>query len=352
MLVLFKDNYECVIKNTATLRVGDMLCELLNFNMFDLEFLELELNQLLKSIDLSSTENKELCEDTVSTCSAFLDSKIKQIEPFKIKLAKLPFYKYTKDVDNVFNLLYEFIDAIRNQLNHCNPDIYFIDAQISYDINLYKEAFAQILAIIGTAYKCKIFFTQVTNDCLLYDSVKEKPIKRLQKYGLDKFNEEASMAIKYTRAIELSPLSLLYEISGDDDNPVLLECFDFTTLPQFIYHEFMKMISLNLHVRKCKNCNKYFVIYGERILEYCSNIPEGETKPCSIVGPARLYEKKVKNDPILEIYTRAYKKYVARKRSGSITPEEFKSWTVKAKELREKAYSENTSPEIFAEWMQ
>lgn len=354
MLVLFKDNYECVIKDIASLRVGDMLCELLNFDMFDLKVLEIELIPILKSIDLLSNENKESCEDAVSNCLAFLDSKRKELEPFKSKLSKLPFYKYTNDVDSAFNLLFDFMDGIHSQLKHSNLEICFLDAGISYDSNLYKTAYEKIVLILGTAHTCRNFFAKVTNECLLFDSdsSNEKPIKRLKKYGLDKFNEEAGMTIKYTRATELPPLSLLYEISGDDDNPVLLECFDFTTLPQFIYHEFMKMISLNLYVRKCKNCNKYFVIYGERILEYCSNIPTGETKPCSIVGPARLYEKRVKNDPILEIYTRAYKKYVARKRSGTITPEEFKSWTVKARELREKAYSENTSPEEFTEWMQ
>jgi hypothetical protein len=60
----------------------------------------------------------------------------------------------------------------------------------------------------------------------------------------------------------------------------------------------MKPVGLNLHIRNCKYNGTCFGVYGERILEYCSDVPAGETKPCSVIGPARLFEEKVKHEPI------------------------------------------------------
>lgn len=354
MLVLFKENYECVIKDTAAIRLGDTLCELLNSDIVYLQLLEKRVVSILKRIDLTSEENKEIYNGRVSGYTDLLTEQMKLIESCKSEMQILPYYKYSKDVEKAFNILSAFVVDILSQLKHRSPDMDILDAQLSYDAKMFEKAFKTITLLISTTYKCSIFFRSMVDKCLLYDpsNSNEKPIQRLMKYGLDKFNSEANKAIKYAGTTEASSLSLFYEIVEDNGNLSLLQCFEFVTLPQFVYHEFMKMVSLNLSVQKCKNCGEYFVIFGERILEYCGNIPKGQSKPCSVIGPAKLYGQKVKNDPILEIYTRAYKKYVARKRSGIISADEFKSWTVKARELRDRAYKENTSTEVFTEWMQ
>jgi hypothetical protein len=353
MLVLFKENYECVIKDTATIKVGDMLCDLLNLDLTRLMKSGKELLSLLRSIDIVSADNEELFNSTVSSYLELLKAKLKLIEPYKTEIKKLPFYMYTKDVDNAFDLLDDFAGGLCSQLMHRPPQSFILDAAISYDMNVYKKAVQEILLPIQTSLKCNQFYRSMMDACLLYDpsNADDKPILRLKEYGLEKFNEQAGKAVK--PALAPSPaLSVTYEIVEDNGSLSLLQSFDFATLPQFIYQEFMKMVSLNLYVRHCKNCGKYFVIYGERMLEYCGNIPEGETKSCSIIGPARLYGQRVKNDPILEIYTRAYKKYVARRRSGTISPDEFKAWTVKARKLRDKAHKENTPLKEFMVWMQ
>ncbi len=298
MLVFFKENYDCVIKDKATIRLGDTLCDLLNTNIESLQALE------KRAIDLLSEGN----EETYTT----------QMKLIITEMQKLPYNKYSND-----------FDVLSGSQAHN------------------KKPLEKITSFISTTYKCSIFFRTIVDKCLLYD-LNAKPIKRLMQYGLNKFNMEADKAIKYSGTAEAPSLSLFYEIVEDK----LLQCFSFVTLPQFAYHEFMKMISLNLTIQKCKNCKDYFVIFGERIIEYCSNIPKGQSRPCSVIGPATLYGQKVKNDPILKIYTRAYKKYVARKRSGIISADEFKEWTVKARALRDKAYAEKTPPEVFAEWLQ
>ena len=100
---------------------------------------------------------------------------------------------------------------------------------------------------------------------------------------------------------------------------------------------------------KCKHCGSYFVPPNNRPIEYCDSIAPGQTKPCFAIGPMSTYTDKVKADPILEIYTRAYKRYIARRRKGAISPEDFDKWAAFAKAERARAYEENVSPEDFAE---
>lgn len=351
MLVLFKDNYECVIKGIATLRIGDMLCELLNLNMNELKKLGNDLLTLLHSVDPTKDE---IFESNVQNYISVIKKKSALINYYRTQMENLPFYKYTNDVNVAFELFDAFIDDMRAQLKHRSPDAIIADASISFGIKSYKEAITNIIKLIEVIFQTYKQFLSIVDLCLLYDTapVGDKPIKKLKQYGLEKFNKQVIPAIKNTQTTALSSLSLMYELIGDEENLSLVQCFDFGTLPQYIYHEFMQMVSLNLYVRRCKNCGKYFVIYGDRILEYCNNVPKGETKSCTVIGPARQYAQRVRTDPILEIYTRAYKKYVARKRAGNISPDAFKAWTVKARALRDKAYAEKTPPEVFAEWLQ
>ena len=90
-----------------------------------------------------------------------------------------------------------------------------------------------------------------------------------------------------------------------------------------------------------------FVVFSGHTLEYCDNIPEGETKPCSVIGSARQYNKKLKSDPILEVYTRSYKTHYSRIRAGHMTADLFKSWSKEAKTMHQKAYNGDISLDEF-----
>ena len=350
MLVLFKENYDCVIIGIANIRLGDMLCELLNYDINVLFQLEKNLVQALNSIDPSLDIN---AEGTVGDYLSVIKKTTVLVNSIKKQMKSFPFYRYNKDVETAFVLFDSFAYEMSSQLKGTSKDCIVLDAEIPFDLELFKDTITETTKLIKIFYNTIKKFQPIVDSCLLYDiePLGLNPLQRLKQFGLDKFNSQIASSIKNTRTTPTSSLSLMYEFVGDDDQLSLLQCFDFGTLPQYIYHETMKMISANLYIRECKNCGKYFVIYGERILEYCNNVPSGETKPCSVIGPLRRYGQKVKTDPILEIYTRAYKKYVARKRSGTITSAEFKDWTVKSRKLRDKAYKENISPEEFTTWM-
>ena len=113
----------------------------------------------------------------------------------------------------------------------------------------------------------------------------------------------------------------------------------------------MNMIMQGHSIRKCKNCGKYFVQYGDRVVEYCDEIPEGETKPCNVIGSSRQFTASLKDDPIKQTYTRVYKKYVARRRLKTVTEGQFTTWSAEAKKLRKHAYETGMHEETFREML-
>ena len=132
-----------------------------------------------------------------------------------------------------------------------------------------------------------------------------------------------------------------------DGSAKIAPVVNINNIAQLMYHEFMNMIMRGHSLRRCKNCGKYFVQYGDRIVEYCEEIPEGETKPCSVIGSSRQFTASLKDDLIKQTYTRVYKKYVARRRAQAITDAQFAAWSAEAKKLRTQAYKTGMHEEAF-----
>ena len=89
--------------------------------------------------------------------------------------------------------------------------------------------------------------------------------------------------------------------------------------------------------------------YGDRVVDYCDEIPEGETKSCKMIGSSRQFTASLKDDPIKQTYTRVYKKYVARRRLRTVSESQFAEWSVEARKLRSAAYETNMAAELFRE---
>lgn len=87
-------------------------------------------------------------------------------------------------------------------------------------------------------------------------------------------------------------------------------------------------------VRHCECCGKLFVTYGREAV-YCGRTVFPDGKTCAQKGAMEKYQKKVKNNAALTIYTRQYKKMYARIRYGYMTREEFMAWKEEAGRLLE-----------------
>ena len=67
----------------------------------------------------------------------------------------------------------------------------------------------------------------------------------------------------------------------------------------------------------------------------------GETeRTCREIGAISNFREKVKNSEIWQLHQRAYKKYFARTRKGTMSRAEFEIWSREAEQLRDRALEE------------
>ena len=73
-----------------------------------------------------------------------------------------------------------------------------------------------------------------------------------------------------------------------------------TTVPQIvkthsiaavILNKFMKLTCQIIGMRKCKRCDKYFIMKGNYDTNYCDRIAEGETRNCQELAAQENYKK-------------------------------------------------------------
>lgn len=130
-------------------------------------------------------------------------------------------------------------------------------------------------------------------------------------YLIDPLSEEMISFIK-TKSIE----------------PIYL--FHMDSIYDFLLFEFTKMIELNIQIKVCKNCGKYFVLKGDYATDYCDRVPDGGISTCKKIAAIRARKNKVKNNPILKEYEKAYKRMYARLSNHKISNEEFRVWSDEA----------------------
>jgi hypothetical protein len=109
-------------------------------------------------------------------------------------------------------------------------------------------------------------------------------------------------------------------------------------LGDFMYYEFFKAFSVGNTIKRCKHCGKFFLNATNYEVEYCDNVyDEISGKTCRVLGAEKSHQEKVKNNPVLLVYQRAYKAHYARVLKKKMTKNEFSEWGEWAIEMREKA---------------
>lgn len=114
-------------------------------------------------------------------------------------------------------------------------------------------------------------------------------------------------------------------------------------IEQYLLKELFALIKLDIRVKKCKNCGKYFIIKGDYATDYCDRIPDGEKFTCKKIAAMRARKKKVQNNPILKEYEKAYKRMYARLSNHKLSNEDFRLWVEDASRKRDSAAAEYSS---------
>jgi len=118
-----------------------------------------------------------------------------------------------------------------------------------------------------------------------------------------------------------------------------------------LYIEFISMIQANLPINTCKFCKRYFTPLKRRDAKYCENVDNELGKPCNKVAPRVLYNQKKAEDPITQVYTRAYHRMMSRHRNGKLSQKELCEWQNLAAKKRDECKSGGISLSELIEWL-
>lgn len=147
-----------------------------------------------------------------------------------------------------------------------------------------------------------------------------QPLYALNNINIERNGFPADLADSLSSAIQLAKTLQPIEI---------FTTYQIDSLQALLYLEIMAMIQKGTMIRKCRRCNKYFMVYNRKVA-YCNRINESGLR-CSDIGSQESYKKKLNTDEALKIYTRAYKTHYARIKKGNMSQAAFQLWCDEAK---------------------
>lgn len=132
--------------------------------------------------------------------------------------------------------------------------------------------------------------------------------------------------------------------------PEIVERMYFDGLLDFVYVEFMKGLQRGFVPKRCAHCGRWFLQKPGMSYTYCDRPSEQlGGKTCRDVGAMTSFKEKSKNDPLWQIQIRAYKKYFARVRKGTMSKADFEVWSRQSEQLRDAAVERYRSARTDAE---
>ena len=124
--------------------------------------------------------------------------------------------------------------------------------------------------------------------------------------------------------------------------------YQYDNLHCYLMEELYALIQLNVHVKKCARCNKYFIPKGNYATECCDRVLPGEKFSCKKLAAIQARKAKVDSNPILQEYQRAYKRMYARVTAKKISQKDFKGWSDNASHERDRIIATyGSTPSIY-----
>lgn len=173
---------------------------------------------------------------------------------------------------------------------------------------------------------------------------KEPLAEQIEERGLGAFISGVSLG----ESPEVDPPQVRsqYRLRGQGREAEIVERMYFGRLLDFVYVEFMRGMQKGFVPKRCANCGRWFLQTPGATYSYCDGpAPGQEGKTCREIGAASSFQDKVRNNEIWKIHQRAYKKYFARTRKGTMSRAEFDIWAREAEQLRDQALTAYESAE-------
>jgi len=116
--------------------------------------------------------------------------------------------------------------------------------------------------------------------------------------------------------------------------------------------ELIKMVEHEIFIKKCKNCERFFIPMRRVDAEYCNRLWGDSQRRCNEIGATIQYEKRVAENPILEAHKKAYRRLNSRTRNKKMTQTAFMAWFDEAARKRGDCLAERNTFDEFAAWLE
>ena len=87
---------------------------------------------------------------------------------------------------------------------------------------------------------------------------------------------------------------------------------------RFLRQTVQSLIHEEMSLRKCKNCNRYFITRYSSLAEYCLRKVEGTNATCQEYASKKTYKKKQSENPLYRVFTTYYNRIYGRIRRGTL----------------------------------
>jgi len=132
----------------------------------------------------------------------------------------------------------------------------------------------------------------------------------------------------------------------------IVQLYEVSSIDDLFRFEFIKMIENDIFIKKCKNCERFFMPRRRVDAEYCDRIWGDGPRKCSEIGATLRYEKKVSENPILEAHKKAYRRFNSRARTKKMTQHQFMAWAEEATKKRDACLAGDLPFDEYIAWLE
>lgn len=364
-------------KKNINSNIGSTFLDILSI---DTEYIN---NEIIKKINFNNTEDIK---------NAY--KKVKKIQPL-LFIDEFNFMKHLNDFKNPQKTISNF-DASISELNKFINDQKKINAndsiitEFTNNLNFLKQKRKNYIKITTDFSKyINTNFLIILNHIKLYKNMINicyidksdiffsgfstlTPLKKAIFYSKFKFQKSKffdnlpTNNIKFKFDFETDELRENFKTSAINNPDKALQIlfdekisfsyeYECKTFEQFLQICFFTCLTQNLNIKKCENCEKYFIAYQRSDEKYCSRTsPQDKNKTCKQYSNLENWKNNINSNEELKMYRRIYmaKQMQTRRNPNNLELKvSFDNWKKEAQSIRNKYVHGEIDKEKFLLWL-
>lgn len=295
--------------------IFSLFLNIFNFDTTDNSILTDKIKDLL----FITTKYSEINEFDISEADFFITDDVGN---FITKY--LDNYKTIVNLYPITYMLYPYIFKILRYLL-CKNNLYSgsykvdLDSAIDSYVGLYNEIHylidnldnmkQEVINIFNTfsKYKVKLPTSEIA---LIYQAYNQKNKNELI------FNDLNPFIRTNTDEIFSSWKDIVMTLPNKLDAP--LEFPVCNSIIKFLRQTVQNLIHDEMSLKKCKNCDRYFIVRYSSLAEYCLRKVEGTHATCQEYASKKTYKKKQAANPLYQVFTTYYNRIYGRISRGTL----------------------------------